>query len=138
MAVDAEAISHCSNDLYLFPFWCSFGPLAMESEITDLPVSFVNDTTPCNSTKVSNEVSRKRPNSVVFGNCPVKKRSRILSPIAESAVVPTPRIPIMDSGNSIYSFLRSIHADHCEQSAPVCSSKCSSSKAVEIKGHEPD
>ena len=44
----------------------------------------------------------------------------------------------MDSGNSIYSFLISIHADHSEEFAPVCTSKCSSSRPVENKGHNTD
>ena len=110
----------------------------MESLITNLPVSFVNETPPCNSTRVPSAISKKRPNSVVFGNCPVKKRTRILSPNAKLAVVPTPGIPIMDSGNSIYTFLRSIHAEHSEEFAPVCTSKCSSSRPVENKRLEPD
>jgi hypothetical protein len=83
------------------------------------------------------QVSRKRPNSVVLGNCHVKKISRILPPIAKSATVFPPVVPLMDAGSSIYSYLRSIEMEHCEQFAPVCSSKCSSSKPVEMLGHEP-
>jgi hypothetical protein len=42
----------------------------------------------------------------------------------------------MDTGSSIYSYLRSMKMEQCEQFAPMCSSKCSSSKPVEMLGHE--
>jgi hypothetical protein len=110
----------------------SFCALAIES--SDLPVPSMNDIPPCNSIKVS----RKRPNSAVFGNCPVKKISGILSPIAKFASVIPPVVPVMDAGSSIYSCLRSMKMEQCEQFAPMCSSKCSSSKPVEMLGYEPE
>jgi hypothetical protein len=84
------------------------------------------------------EFPEKRPNSVVFGNCPVKKISRILPPIAKSATVIPPVVPVMDARSSIYSYLRSMKMKRCEQFAPMCSSKCSSSKPVKMLGHEPE
>jgi hypothetical protein len=61
-----------------------------------------------------------------------------LSPIAKSARVIPPVVPLMDEGSSIYAYLRSTKMEQCEQFAPVCRSKCSSSKPVEMLGHEPD
>jgi hypothetical protein len=40
----------------------SFGVLAIESEILDLPLPNMNDVSPCNSTKVPHDFSRKGPN----------------------------------------------------------------------------
>jgi hypothetical protein len=110
----------------------SFDALAIE--VSDLPVPSLNDIPPCNS----NKVSRKRPSGVVIGNCPVKKKSRILSPIDKSATVIPPVVPVMDAESYIYSYLRSMRMEQCEEFAPVCSSKCSSSKPVEMPGHEPE
>jgi hypothetical protein len=51
----------------------------------------------------------------------------------------TPAVnPVMDAGSYIYSYLRSMKMEQCEQFAPGCSSKCSLSKLVEIIGHEPE
>jgi hypothetical protein len=86
----------------------SFHALAIES--SDLPVPSMNDIPPCNGIKVS----RKRPNRVVFGNCPIKKVSRILPPIAKSATVIPPVVPVMDAGSYIYSYLRSMQMEQCE------------------------
>jgi hypothetical protein len=119
-----EASSPCSKDIMLFN---RFGSLAIEPVVSDLPLPILNDIGPYNSTKVPIEGSKKSTNSVVFNNCPVKKRNRIsLSPIAKSAIVPTTVIPVTDAESSIYTYLRSMKMEQCEQFAPVCSSKCSS------------
>jgi hypothetical protein len=68
----------------------------------------------------------------------LKNISRFLPPIAKSATVIPPVVPVMNVGSYIYSYLRSMKMEHCEQIAPACSSKCSSSKAVEMLGHEPE
>jgi hypothetical protein len=52
-------------------------------------------------------------------------------------VIP-PVVPLMDAGSSIYSYFISMKMEQCEQFAPVCSSKCFSSKPVEMLGHEPE
>jgi hypothetical protein len=52
--------------------------------------------------------------------------------------VPPTVIPVMDAGSSIYSYLKSMKMEQCEQFAPLCSSKCPSSKPVDIIGHEPE
>jgi hypothetical protein len=68
----------------------------------------------------------------------VKKNNRILSPIAKPAVVIPPVIPVMDAASSIYTYLRFMWMEQCERFAPVCSSKCSSSKPVKMLGQAPD
>jgi hypothetical protein len=78
------------------------------------------------------KVSRKRPSGPVIGYCPVKKKKRLLSPLALPAVVTPPVIPVMDAKQYIFTYLRSMKRGEYEQVAPVCSSKCSSSKPVEM------
>jgi hypothetical protein len=107
---------------------------ALEIEVSDFLVPNLNVITPCNSIKGS----RKTPSGVVIGNCPVKKKNIILSPIAEPAVVISPVIPVMDANKSIYTHLRSMKRGEYEQFAPVCSSNCSSYKPVEMLGQEPE
>jgi hypothetical protein len=61
-----------------------------------------------------------------------------LSPIAKPAVVIPPVIPVMDAKKYICTYLRSMKRGEYELFAPVCSSKCSSSKPVEMLGQEPE
>jgi hypothetical protein len=98
----------------------SFGPL--EIEVPDFLEPNLNVINLDNSV----QGSRKRPSGPVIGNCLVKKKYRILSPLAMPAVVTPPVIPVMDAQNSIFTYLRSMKRGEFEQFAPVCSSKCSS------------
>jgi hypothetical protein len=61
-----------------------------------------------------------------------------LSPIAKSATVIPPVVLVMDAENYIYTYLRSMKMEQCEQFVHVCSSKCTSSKTVEMLGHAPE
>jgi hypothetical protein len=96
---------------------------ALEIKVSEFLVPNLNVITPFNSIKGS----RKRPSGAVIGNCPVKKKNRILSPIAVPAVLIKPVIPVMDAKKYIYTYLRSMKRGEYEQFAPVCSYKCSSS-----------
>jgi hypothetical protein len=115
-------------------YYCYNSFDALEIEVSDFLVPNLNVITPFNSIKGS----RKRPSGVFIGNCPLKKKNIMLSPIAEPAVVIPPVIPVMDAKTYIYTYLRSMKRGEYEQFAPVCNSKCSSSKPVEMLGQEPE
>ena len=53
-------------------------------------------------------------------------------------VVTPPVIPVMDARQSIFTYLRAMKDEGYEQFAPLCNSKCSSSKPVEMLGQEPE
>jgi hypothetical protein len=80
----------------------------------------------------------KKSCGAVFANCPVKKKIKLWSSIAVPVVVTPPVIPVMDARQSIFACLRTMKEEEYEQFAPLCNSKCSSSKPVEMLGQEPD
>jgi hypothetical protein len=61
-----------------------------------------------------------------------------LSAISKPTVVIQTVVPVNDAESSVYSYLMSMRMEQCEQFAPVCSYKCSSSKLVEILGQALD
>ena len=82
-------------------------------------------------------VSKKRSSGSICANCPVKKKNRTKLDIAVPVIVPSTvappvkPIPVMDSKQSIFTYLRAIKDEGWEQFA-TCNAKCSSSRGTEM------
>ena len=83
-------------------------------------------------------VSHKRSSGSICANCPVKKKNRLRPSAAVPVVVTPPVIPVMDAKQSIFTYLRTMKVEEAEQFAPVCNSKCSASRPVDMLGQEPE